>query len=260
MVPRYIDIHSHLNFPEYDADRAEVLARMRDLGVWTITVGTDLPTSQSALALAKGQEGIFAAIGLHPHDNMDEIFDYEVYKKIALDPKVVAIGECGLDYSRLKEFDNEKRNQLVQRQKQIFSQQIALANELGKPLMLHIRDAYEDAYEILKAEAKVKGDVHFFAGNWEIAQKFIELGFTLSFTGVITFARNYDEVVKNMPSDMILSETDCPFVSPVPYRGKRNEPTYVSNVVKKIADIRGEDEEKMAQILVKNAIRVFSLS
>jgi TatD DNase family protein len=125
--------------------------------------------------------------------------------------------------------------------------------------MLHIRDAYEDALEILKAHAKVKGDTHFFAGDWAIAKKFLDFGFTLSFTGVLTFTHDYDEVVKNAPLDMLLSETDAPYITPVPYRGKRNEPAYVSEIVKAIARIRGEEPELVQKQILENARRVFKL-
>lgn len=258
---RYIDAHSHITFAKYDPDRGEVVARMQKEGVWTIGVGVDFETSKKEVEFAEKYEGFFATVGLHPHDNLDEVFDYDAYKKLAAHPRVVGIGECGLDYSRIEgDIGSIKR-----RQCEIFSQQIKLANELNKPLMLHIRpsgktnDAYDDAYEIVKREAKVKGNVHFFAGDVPTAQKFIDLGFTLSFTGVLTFARNYDEVVRKIPLDMILSETDAPFVAPVPYRGKRNESTYVIEVVKKIAEIRGEEVETVQKQLVNNTRRVFSL-
>ena len=124
--------------------------------------------------------------------------------------------------------------------------------------MLHIRNAYEDALEILKAHSKVKGDTHFFAGDWATARKFLDFGFTLSFTGVLTFTHDYDEVVKNAPLDMLMSETDAPYVAPVPHRGKRNEPAYVVEVVRAIARIRGEDLDTVAAQLFSNARRVFS--
>ena len=164
--------------------------------------------------------------------------------------KVVAIGECGLDYFRLKEETKET-------QKKVFIEQIELANELDKPLMLHIRDAYLDAYELISSNARVSGNVHFFAGTWEEAKLFLERGFTLSFTGVITFTTDYDEVIKNAPLDMIMTETDAPYVTPIPYRGKRNEPRYVTEIVKRIAEIKGKDIELVAQKLVSNTERVF---
>ena len=168
------------------------------------------------------------------------------------DPKVVAIGECGLDYFRTESNSLEK-------QKKAFIEQIELANEIGKPLMLHVRDAYTDTLEILKEYAKVKGIVHFFVGNMKEAQGFLELGFMLSFTGVLTFTNDYDEVVKNTPLNMILTDTDSPYVAPVPYRGKRNEPSYVNEIVKKIAQIKNLPEEEVAQAIVENAKRIFNI-
>ena len=152
-------------------------------------------------------------------------------------------------------------------QKKIFIEQIKLANELGKPLMLHIRSgkhvggeaAYKDALALLREYATGKGDVHFFAGDWAIAKEWLNIGFTLSFTGVLTFTHDYDEVVKNTPLDMLLSETDAPYITPVPHRGKRNEPIFVSEIVKAMARIKGQNEEDVGQQLIKNAERLFSI-
>jgi TatD DNase family protein len=265
---RYIDIHAHVNFPAFDADREAVIARAREAGVAMINVGTGRETSQEAVALTKAYEDMYAIVGLHPvhtasqEADLDEVttpglhqaeeFDYEWYKKLASDPKVVGIGECGLDYFRLDE--NTKAQQVP-----IFERQIALANEVGKPLMLHIRNAYDDALAVLRREAKVLGNVHFFAGTWEEGKQFLDLGFTLSFTGVVTFAAQYEELVRNTPLDMIQAETDCPYVAPVPFRGRRNEPAYVVEIVRKIAQIKGLPEEEVAQALVANARRVFGL-
>ncbi len=270
MEPKYIDIHSHVNFKAFDADREELIASTVAAGTWMMNVGTQRDTSQFAVDLAhKFDTGVYAAIALHPihtsashHDEQElggegkaftsrgETFDPNFYETLGRDPKVLAIGECGLDYYRLED-------ESIVKQKDVFIKHIEVANALGKPLMLHIRQAYKDAYDILKTHATVKGDVHFFAGTWEEAKWFLDLGFTLSFTGVITFTHDYDEVVKNAPLDMIMSETDCPYVTPVPHRGKRNEPMYVEEVVKKIADIRGEDQEKVRLQILANAKRVF---
>jgi TatD DNase family protein len=272
MRSNLFDIHAHVHFAAFDGDRREVMERTLQEGVASIQVGTQLDTSRAAVSLAESYpEGVYATVGLHPihtsasyHDEKElgeggkaftsrgELFDAEKYRELARSGKVVAIGECGLDYYRLGE--NTK-----QVQKEVFEAQIALANELGKPLMLHIRNAYKDAYEMLKSLARVRGDVHFFAGTWEEAKLFLDLGFTLSFTGVITFARTYDEVVKNTPLDMIMTETDCPYIAPVPFRGKRNEPRHVREVVKQIALLRGETYETIAQATVENATRVFGL-
>lgn len=272
MPPKFFDIHTHAHFVAFDEDRDVVMARAKEAGVAMINVGTDRDTSAAAIALAEKYENAYATVGLHPihtsgetyHDKNErsilaqgtskdgEVFDEAYYRALASHEKVVAMGECGLDYFRL-EAETKKK------QEEAFLAQIALANELKKPLMLHIRNAYKDAYDILKQNAVVKGNVHFFAGTLDEAKLFLDLGFTLSFTGVITFARQYDEVIKNAPLDMLMSETDAPYVSPVPHRGKRNEPSYVIEVVKKIAEIRGEPYEKVREALVQNAIQFFCL-
>ncbi|MES3032167.1 MAG: TatD family hydrolase [Patescibacteria group bacterium] len=279
-MPKYIDIHSHVNFKAFDADRDEVIKRALENDTWVINVGTQLDTSRKAVEMANGyKEGVYAIIGLHPihtgasyHDEKElgeggkeftsrgEVFDKESYRKLLADPKVVAIGECGLDYYRCTPDS-------IVKQKKDFISQIELANEFNKPLMLHIRNnpenktpnAYLDSLEILKQHSKVKGDVHFFAGTPEEAKGFLDFGFALSFTGVITFTDDYDEVIKNTSLDMIMSETDSPYVTPTPYRGKRNEPSYVREVVKKIAKVKNLPEEEVAKALVANAKRVFGI-
>src|SRR6202142_2448046 len=268
---KYFDAHTHVNFVAYNDDREATILRARDAEVGMNVVGTQLDTSKAAVALAEKYEHVWATIGLHPvhtaksyHDTKElgeggkeftsrgEIFDMAAYEALGANPRVIAVGECGLDYYRTEE--NTKKIQ-----KEAFVQQIELANKLNKPLMLHIRNAYDDALEILKAHAKVRGDVHFFAGDWAIARKFLDLGFTLSFTGVVTFTHDYHEVVKNAPLDMILSETDAPYITPTPYRGKRNEPAYVEHVVRKIAEIRGEDAGAVSTQIMANAKRVFGI-
>lgn len=275
MEPKYVDVHAHVNFKAYEEDRGEVIDRALSEGVWMMNVGTQKDTSAFAVEVAeKYEKGVYASVALHPihtsasyHDTKElgeegkaftsrgEVFDTSYYEELARKDVVRAIGECGLDYYRLDEDTMEK-------QTRVFIEHIELANKVNKPLMLHIRSgsgrsAYKDAAEILKKHAKVKGDVHFFAGTWEEAKLFLDMGFTLSFTGVITFTHDYDEVVRNTPLDMILSETDCPYITPTPYRGKRNEPLHVREVVKAIARIKGEHEEKVRAQLVENAKRVF---
>ncbi|MBP6884759.1 MAG: TatD family hydrolase [Candidatus Pacebacteria bacterium] len=275
MEPKYCDVHAHTNFKAYSDDREATIARALEAGVHIMNVGTQQDTSRFAVELAeKYESGVYAAIALHPihtsasyHDTKElgeegkaftsrgEEFDPAFYEELARNPKVRAIGECGLDYYRL-DLDTEEK------QKKVFIQHIEVANKVGKPLMCHIRNgsgksAYKDAVEILRKHAKVKGDIHFFAGSWEEAKPFLELGFTLSFTGVLTFTHDYDEVVRNAPLEMLLTETDCPYITPTPFRGQRNEPMHVREVVKAIARIRGEDEEKVRAQLVANAKRVF---
>ena len=268
---KYFDAHTHVNFVAYNDDREETIRRAKDAEVGLNCVGTQFDTSRAALELARKYENVWATIGLHPihtsksyHDEKElgeggkeftsrgETFDPSAYEELGKDPRVIAIGECGLDYYRV-----DKSTKDVQIE--VFVQQIELANKLGKPLMLHIRNAYDDALEVLKGHAKVKGDVHFFAGDWTVAKKFLDMGFTLSFTGVITFARDYDEVIRNTPLDMLLSETDAPYVTPAPNRGKRNESSYIPLIVQKIAEIRGEEFELVAAQLIENARRVFGI-
>ena len=257
----YIDIHSHLNFPDYDKDFDEVIQRLRDTKTATITVGTDLASSKKALELAEKYEMIYACIGLHPADNTEEVFNEEEFEKLVAHKKVVAIGECGLDYGREKDATEETKI----RQKKDFEKQIDFAVKHDKPLMLHIRNAHEDVLEILASKnkeygEKLRGNAHFFSGDKITAQKYLDLGFTVSFTGVITFARDYDEVVRSVPLEKMMSETDSPFVAPIPYRRTRNEPSYVEEVVKKIAEIRGEDFETVKKALKDNAMMYFGLN
>jgi TatD DNase family protein len=279
-MPKYIDIHSHLNFKAFDKDRDEVIDRALHNDIWMINVGTQFSTSKKAVELAHEYEkGVFAIIGLHPihtdalfHDeeeigengegftSREEIFNKDIYRELLKDPKVVGVGECGLDYYHSGE-------ELVEKQKRAFIEQIELANEIGKPLMLHIRNnpknknlnAYADVLQILKRYSKVKGNVHFFAGSPDDARAFADFGFSLSFTGVITFTHDYDEAIYKTPLDMIMSDTDSPYVAPIPYRGKRNEPSYVKEIVKKIAEIKKLPEEGVAEAIVANAKRVFGI-
>ena len=270
---RFFDVHTHVQFAAFKDDRKEVLERALKNDVWVVNVGTQRDTSESALELAeKYPEGVWAAVGLHPihadksyHDaeelgggeaaleftSRGEEFDYDYYKKLAENHKVVAIGECGLDYYRLSA-DTKKK------QKEIFEKQIALSNEIKKPLMVHCREAFADLIEILSEQrSSVAGIVHFFSGTTENAGKLMDLGFSFSLGGVLTFARDYDKVVKYIPMGRILLETDAPYVAPVPYRGKRNEPAYVIEVAKKIAEIKDLTLEEVAVLTFQNAERIF---
>ncbi len=254
-MPKYFDIHSHLNFADYEQDWEEVIARLRETETHTIVVGTDLESSKKAVELAEKYPEIYACIGVHPVDNQTRIFEEAEFESLVTHPKVVAVGECGLD------FFHSKKAEDYERQKVLFVAQVEFAMKHHKPIMIHARDAYEELLEILEPlklihGENLRGNVHFFAGNWEVAQRFFKIGFTVSFTGVITFARNYDEVIRQAPLEMIMAETDAPYVSPVPYRGKRNEPSYVQEVVKKIAEIRQADFEEVRQGLVNNALRM----
>jgi len=273
----YIDIHTHVNIAAFADDWREVTDRSLSAGVAHINVGTQIDTAQKAIEIAEVYtEGVYAIVGLHPvhtsksfHDPKElgegedakgftsrgEVFDRDAYFAMASHKKVVAIGECGLDYYRLDA-------DTLALQRSAFIEQIELANELGKPLMLHIRpgesgDAYGDAWEILKTHAKVLGNVHFFAGTVDDAKRFFDIGYTISVTGVITFTKDYDEVVAYAPLDMIHGETDAPYVAPKPYRGQRNEPIHVREVYARIAEIKKADPEEVRMQLRENARRLF---
>lgn len=266
MKSKYFDIHSHLNDSRFADDLNEVVSRMRSSNTSTIVVGTDMEMSKRAIELAEEHRDIWATIGLHPTDNHREEFDVSAYEHMAAHPRVVAIGECGLDYywpAHDGWASGEKEEKL--RQRELFEKQIMIAERAHKPLMIHGRptkgsmDAYEDILEILHAYPSVRGNVHFFVGDTVIAKKFLERGFTMSFTGVLTFSGDYDEVVRFLPLESIMSETDAPYVAPKSVRGKRNEPSFVQETVKCIADIRKQDESTVSEALVENAFRVFHL-
>lgn len=293
---KYIDIHCHLDSKDFDSDREAVLARLRESGGGAITIGATLEESKKAVEIAEANENVWATIGVHPEyltsprppmaddplletgEGINSVlplhlregqpriagWDEVELEKLVQHPKVVAIGECGLEYFVMDKRETEKA------QKELFKFQIEFAIKHSKPLMLHIRsskssqDAYNDALDILnfyKKEVgdKLRGNIHFFAGDTKIAQKFLDLDFTLSFTGVITFTHDYDEVIKYIPQNSIMSETDAPWVAPTPFRGKRNEPSYVVEVIKKMAEIRNENFDDLNNAILANARRVFLL-
>lgn len=261
---RYFDAHSHVQFAQYDEDREAVLAAMREAEVGALLVGTDRRHSQAAVDLADG-ETLFASIGLHPNDKPQEGYDDAFYSTLARDPRVVAIGECGLDYFRPEDPEAEKV-----RQKEVFEKHIELAAAVDKPLMVHARpakgsmDAYEDVARMLREAQerhgeKVRANMHFYVGDVATTELLLSFGCTFSFTAVLTFARDYDEVVRHLPLDRILTETDAPYVAPASRRGQRNDPLAVVDVVRAIAQIRGEDEERVREATLRNAQRVFRL-
>lgn len=251
------DSHSHLQDSAFDKDREEVIEKMKEKKMGAINIGSDLSSSMRSVELAEKYDNLFAVVGSHP-ENIEEDFEEEKYISLLKNKKVVGIGECGLDFYQLED------KSLKDRQKEIFSQQINLAKRYNKPLVLHIRsdenwDAHRDAIEILKGFGEIRAVCHFFTANWEIAQEFLNLGFYISFSGVITFANQYDEVVAKTPLDKILAETDCPYVAPVPFRGKRNEPIFVEYTIRRIAEIRGLSFEEVAKSTAENTIKLFNL-
>ncbi len=249
-----IDTHTHTNLGEFSEDYDKVIKRALDADIWIVNVGTDADTSQKAVKIAhQYPEGVYAACGLHPNDVSDD-FDFELLEKFAKDEKVVGIGETGLDYFRTKE-DEKKAKQI-----DFFMRHIQIAKKTDKALIVHCRDAHEDAVKILRANAEgVRGVIHFFTGTLEQAKKYVDLGFYISFAGVITFARDYDEVIKYVPLDRMLIETDAPFVAPLPHRGKRNEPYNVKYTAEKLAEIKGMTFEDVAEQTTQNARELFKI-
>jgi len=282
MKYQFFDAHTHVQFAAFEKDYQKVIKRALEKGVGMINVGTQKNTSSKALELAYefNSNPVYAAVGLHPihthksyHDVQElggngeikgftsrgEEFDYDYYKKLAIDPKVLAIGECGLDYFRISD------ENLKNKQKEAFIKQIELAFEVKKPLMIHCRNAFSDLIELLSAMSHKllvdnPGIIHFFSGDKNEAKKLLELGFSFTFGGVITFTRDYDDVIKMLPLENILSETDAPYVTPVPYRGKRNEPVYVIEVVKKLAEIKNVLFETICQQILKNTQNIFKIN
>jgi len=276
MSSKFFDSHSHPQFAAYDLDRRDVISRMIESGVVTIAVGTSYQTSKSALELAKNWPGkIWTSVGIHPHHVTkpppdpwetteavgEEILD-ERFRELLNEPEAVAVGETGLDFH----YDSDEETR--KKQRQVFLKHLELAQELKKPLVVHARDAYPEAIEILSSfKGQVSGAIHFFQGSRDQAKALLDLGYLISFAGPITFssppggrAGMVDEVVKFVPLDRILIETDAPYVSPVPYRGKRNEPSYVISVARKIADFKGVDVDKIAQVTFENAKTLFPIS
>ena len=254
----YIDSHAHLDDPKYDPDRHEMLMRAREQGISTIiNVGYDLASSQRSVALAEKYDFIFAAVGIHPHDAQEaDDGTFAELKKMAVHPRVVAIGEMGLDYYR----DLSPR----EIQQQVFRRQIRLAGETGLPIIIHDREAHGDVMKILKEEqvGDYSGVLHCFSGSWEMAEECMRMGFYISIAGPVTFnnAGRLKEIAARVPEDRLLIETDAPYLTPEPNRGKRNESSYVFFVAEEIARLRGIAPEKLGELISNNARRLFSLT
>lgn len=237
-----------------------MLARAFSKKINLICVGTDLETSKRAIELAHSHQRIWATVGLHPNDNLGEEFNSDIYEKLLKMEKVVAMGEIGLDYYRTTE---EKDKQF---QRDRFEKQVALAVKVGKPVIIHSRDAgkgsmgivHKDLLEILKKNLPDRGGVvHSFTGSVEEAQKYMDLGFYIGFNCIVTFSEQYDELVKFVPLDKILIETDAPFLAPE--RGKRNEPVYVTEVAKKISQLKGVPYDEVLKQTTNNCRQLFNI-
>ena len=250
-----IDSHAHLEMREFDSDRHDVIERAELAGVdCIVTVGTNPGLSRKALSIAHQYKNIYATVGVHPHDvakASDKSFDE--LKALAQDPKVVAYGEIGLDYFR----------NISPREKQIemFAKQLELAQELNLPVIIHDRDAHEETLRMVKTSGVRLGVFHCFSGDWAMARQCIDLGFYISVPGVVTFDKSkvLQDVVRQAPLDTILLETDCPYLTPVPHRGKRNEPSFIIHTAKKVAEIKKLPWEDIAQTAARNTRKLFRI-
>ena len=252
-----IDSHCHIDDTRYDADREAMIQRAKDAGIGHfVTIGCDLETSKSAVALAQTHPFISATVGVHPHE-VKHIKDgwYDEFRTLAKSGRIVAYGEIGLDYH----YDHSPRD--VQRTR--FREQVRLARELRLPIVIHTREAQEDTIAILKEEkaGEVGGVFHCFSGDAWLAKDALDLGFYLSFSGVITFqnAAMLRDIVKTVPLDRIMVETDAPYLTPAPHRGKRNEPAYVRHVADKIAELHGISVQQVEDTTTQNTKRLFRI-
>jgi len=302
-----IDTHCHVHFNAYKNDMDEVIERTLSKGVFMITVGTQSTTSANGLKVAERFDGLWASVGLHPNhlceqeflDEQEdeserdpipgviggvpaprlvktrcETFDRDYYLELARHPKCVAIGECGLDYYRMPE--NVDRDELIAKQKETIRAHFDVAHEAGLPLIIHSREAHEDQLAVIREYVEAgklqrRGVIHCFTGTIEEARQFVELGFLISFTGIITFPPKKNSpslsdglspiqtVVRDLPLECMMIETDAPYITPVPHRGKRNEPWMVEFVAQKIAELKGISVEEVAQVTNENAKRLFAV-
>lgn len=276
-----IDTHCHVHFRAYDADRDDVIRRAREAEIKMITVGTDRGTSEAAVGLTETHEDIWATVGLHPnhlflypvdHDEesraMVEVFDSARYRALAQNKKVVAIGECGLDYYRIPA--SLDATVVTAKQEEVLRAHLDLANELGLPVVVHCRDAHLDVHRILseyigRGKLARRGVIHCFTGSRAEAEAYLPLGFLISFTGIITFSpqkgatETLADVLRALPLDRIMIETDAPYLAPAPHRGKRNEPAHIRFVAEKIAEIKNVSFETVAAQTTENARQLFNI-
>jgi len=282
VIPILIDTHCHIHLPAYDADRSDVLLRMRKKGIAAITVGTNGRSSEDAIKLAEREPDVFASVGFHPshlvgsndeYEKLDtEPYSFDRLKTIAASsPRVVAIGEAGIDESYLADDDPDLSARKLE-QRAVFRDHIRLAAELDVPLIIHTRGAFLEIAEILSEEAssgnRCRAVIHCFTGSWDDASILLDLDTMISFPGIVTFkprknddpAKSVLRVVEKLPIDRMLVETDAPWLAPEPHRGDRNEPAYVEDTARAIARMRGEDLETIARRTTDNAISFFKLN
>lgn len=278
-----IDTHAHVNFNAFKNDADDVIRRSLASGTWMILVGSEIKTSKRALEYSnKYEKGVYAAVGLHPMhtheqkaggDDYDfttrcEEFSCDVYEKLAQFKKTVAVGEIGLDYYHI-DIKNPGASAIKQKQKEIFERQLELANNLKLPVIIHCRQAHDDMLEILKkfkknckdaiSNNKSWGVMHCFSGDEELAWRYFGLGLNISFNGLITFSAQWDDLIRRLPNDKFMIETDCPYMTPEPFRGQRNEPILVKKVAERIAEIKNLSFERIAELSSANARKLFNI-
>jgi TatD DNase family protein len=271
---KLFDTHTHVNFAAFKDDADQTVKRALDEGTWMINVGTQIDTSKSAADLAnKYEQGVYAAIGLHPVHTYQQMLDEEEshfksraesfveadYEALLTD-KVVAVGECGLDYFRIPETSD--KSSVISKQQLEFIKQLEFAKKHELPIIVHCRDAYGDLAEILKSEyAGLPGVIHSFTDTWNTAKQFLDLGFCIALNGILTFDKTgkLAEVVANTPLDRLLTETDAPYLTPPPFRGKRNEPSYVKHIAARMAEIKKMEIEELGNQTFNNAKNLFRI-
>jgi len=274
------DTHAHVNFNAFREDADEVLRRALDAGIAVVNVGSQRSTSRRAVEYTRKYEGkgVYAAVGLHPiqlrkrsFDHRDdendwelpateiktigEEFGYDAYLELARDPHVVAIGEVGLDYHHFEEGDDVLA--MKEEQKRVLREFVHLANDVGKPMMIHCWDAYDDLLELFDSHVPEKrGIIHSFIGSHKTAKEFLERGWMIGINGIATYSDSYDRLIRETPLERIVVETDCPYLAPVPHKGERNEPSFVRLVAEKVADVKRIMFDEVAEVTTDNARRL----
>lgn len=275
-LPKYIDTHCHLDSEIYSRDLDIVVKHALDEGVWIVTLGSDYASSKRAVEIAERYpEGVYAAVGLHPRKigaevmADDKLLDIDKFAELAKHPKVVALGETGLDYHDLPpDARTDPKFHLVEQikanQRQVFGRFLDLSRDLRLPLLLHCRDAHEEMIEMLETWDKTtrgfdsRGVVHCFSGTWKDARRYFNLDFMISVTGIVSHGAYQSEVIKKSPLSRLVVESDCPYLTPVPWSIRRNEPSYLPTVSEAIAAMRGDAPQQVAQETTGNALKVFS--
>jgi len=273
-----IDSHAHVNFSAYREDADEVIQRSLDAGISLVNVGTQLSTSKRAIDYAHKYDGVWAAIGVHPihlvkgdfeYSDGDELtaveiktigeeVDFATYLELAKDEKVVALGEVGLDFHHFNEGDDV--DAIKAKQREVLIGFIELANKVDKPVMIHCWDAYPELLEVLTQHPVGRaGVIHSFIGGYKTAKKFIDLGYMIGLNGIITYSDSYTRLINEIDLENIIVETDCPYLAPGEHKGERNEPLYVAEVAKKIADVKGISLDKVAKETTINVKKLFNI-